>query len=64
MKPVTSYRQGQLSLKEFYNIKYQEKLDYLNFLVKLPESTRSNLDEHILDTFYKGNKSTYKFLEL
>jgi hypothetical protein len=64
MKPVTSYRQGQLSLKEFYNLKYQEKLDYLNFLVKLPKDTRSNLDEHILDTFYKGNKSTYKFLEL
>lgn len=64
MKPVTSYRQGQLNLKEFYNLKYEEKTRYFELLLALPENTRSNLDEHILNTFYKGKMPSTKFLEL
>jgi len=64
MKPVTSYRQGQLSLKEFYQLKYEEKLKYFELLLALPATSRSNLDDFILDTFYKGKKDSYKFLEL
>lgn len=64
MKPITSYRKGQLNLKEFYNLKYEEKLNYFQLLLALPDKEKSELDNHILNTFYKGKMPTSKFLEL
>ena len=64
MKAITSYRNGQLNLKEFYNLKYEEKLNYFQLLLALPDKDRSELDNHILNTFYKGKRPSTKFLEL
>ena len=63
---ATSYRKGQLSLKQFYSIPYEEKKKYIQYLVQLESSTRSDLDEYILNHFYRNTDTgaKVKFLQL
>lgn len=63
---TTSYREGQLSLKEFYSIPYEEKKKYIKFLLELDTSARSELDEYILNHFHKASDTgaKVKFLQL
>lgn len=62
----TSYRNGQLSLKEFYSISYEEKKKYIKFLLELDDSIRSELDEYILNHFHKTSDTgaKVKFFQL
>lgn len=66
MKTITSYREGQLSLKEFYSIPYEEKKKYIQYLVELEPGMRSDLDEYILNHFYRNTDTgaKVKFLQL
>jgi len=63
---TSNYREGQLSLKQFYSIPYEEKKKYINFLLELDASTRSELDEYILNHFHKASDTgaKVKFLQL
>ena len=65
MKTI-SHRKDQLSLKEFYSIPYEEKKKYIKFLLELDASTRSELDDYILNHFHKTSDTgpRVKFLEL
>lgn len=65
MKTI-SHRKDQMSLKEFYSIEYEEKKKYINFLLELDASTRSELDEYILNHFHKDSDTgaKVKFLQL
>lgn len=61
-----SYRTGQLGLKEFYSLLYEDKKKYINFLLELEETSRSELDMYILQNFSRTSNTgaTVKFLQL
>ncbi len=61
-----TYRTGQLSLKEFYSLLYEDKKKYINFLLELEESSRSELDLYIIQNFSRTSSTgpTVKFLQL
>jgi hypothetical protein len=63
---ISTYRKGQLSLKQFYSLNYEEKKKYINFLLELEEGTKSDLDKYILNHFYKSSDTgpKVKFFEL
>lgn len=63
---TSTYREGQLSLKQFYSIPYEEKKKYIKFLLELDTSARSELDEYILNHFHKASDTgaKVKFLQL
>jgi hypothetical protein len=63
---TSTYRKGQLSLKEFYSLTYEEKKKYIQFLLELEEDTRSDLDKYILNHFYKSSDTgpKIKFFDL
>jgi hypothetical protein len=64
IRKTIKYREGQKNLKEFYSLTYEEKKLYMKFLAELEESKRSDLDNHILATFYKEKLPGNKFLQL
>lgn len=64
MKTEIKYREGQMSLKQFYSISYVGKKKYIQFLLTIPEETRSELDKYILNTYHKTGEPEVKFLTL
>lgn len=65
-RTTTSYREGQLNLKQFYLIPYEEKKKYIQFLLELDTSARSELDEYILQHFHRNSDTgaKVKFFQL
>jgi hypothetical protein len=58
------WRDGELTMKQFYNLPQQEQDQYILLIEKLPAEERSSMDEILLNRFNKNNKQTEKFLEL
>lgn len=42
------FREGQIGIKTFYSLSKEEKNEYLQSLLALPESSRTTVDDHIL----------------
>lgn len=63
MSKIT-YRTGQLNLKEFYSLSYEDKKKYMKTLLELDAGARSDLDNFILNTFCKEKQPGVKFLQL
>jgi hypothetical protein len=59
-----TWRTGEKSMKEFYQLSYVDKLSYLKILEQLPQQERSSTDVIILHQFSKNNEPVSKFLSL
>jgi hypothetical protein len=42
------FREGQIGIKTFYELNKEEKNEYLQSLLALPEASRTTVDEHII----------------
>lgn len=59
------WRDGEVSLKDYYNLSSTERKQHIEFLLTLKESQRSTADNVILlITRTKDNNDNVKFLEL
>ena len=58
------WRDGQLTMKEFYNLPQQEKDEYILIILGIKEEERSSMDEILLNRFCKNKQVPDKFLEL
>ena len=53
------WRDGELSMKEFYNLPQQDKDDYILLIEKVPAADRSSMDELLLNRFGSKRKNNY-----
>lgn len=58
------WRDGQLTMKEFYNLPQQDKDEYILLILGLKEEERSSMDIILFNRFGKNKIPTNKFLEL
>ena len=58
------WRDGEISLPEFYKLPQQEKDEYVLLIEGLKPEERSSMDEMLLNRFGRTNTPTNKFLEL
>lgn len=58
MSTQWKWREGEISLKSFYELKSKEKEEYIQLLEKLPEQELSSADIHILK-FYSKKKNNF-----
>lgn len=59
-----TWRQNELSMKQFYKLTYVEKLSYIKLLENLPQQERSSGDQIILEHHSKNWNRPKKFLSL
>ena len=62
MSTQWKWRNGEISLKDFYQLKKEEKQEYVQMLEQLPEQELSTGDLYILN-FYSNKKINYFTLE-
>ena len=58
------WRDGELSMKEFYKLNGTSRNQYVEMIEKLPESERSSLDKIILNQYSKNTIPVKKFISL
>jgi hypothetical protein len=56
------WRDGEIGLKSFYQLKKEEKNQYVKMLESLPQQDLSTGDEYILK-FYSNKKNNYFSIE-
>ena len=59
-----SWRDKELSMKEFYSLPQTSRNKYINLIEKLPQQERSSGDNIILNQYGKNIKQVKEFLSL
>ena len=59
-----SWRENELSLKEYYLLSTEKKIEYLHLLKLMDTGSRSTGDNFILSNFSKEKEEARKFLSL
>ena len=57
------WREGEMSMKEFYNLPQQGKDEYVLQVEQVPAAERSSMDEILLNRFGSKRKNNYFTLE-
>jgi hypothetical protein len=58
------WRDGQLTLKQFYNLPQQERDDYILLVVALKPEERSSMDEILLNRFNLNKEECNNFFTI
>lgn len=58
------WRDGELSLKEFYQLTYEKRKEYILFLESIPVEEQSTGDEYLIRMYSKKKPEQNNFLEL
>ena len=64
MKKGWSWRDKELSMKEFYSLPQTSRNEYINFIEKLSQQERSSGDNIILNQYNKNINKVKEFLSL
>jgi hypothetical protein len=62
MEPGWKWRDGEVSLKEYYKLSKEQQVQYIQEIEVLPTNVRSTGDEYLIRMF--GKNKIKKFIQL